>query len=154
MNSKFLPVAEDGVLSVAANLEQLNLQKDDLGSEPEDNASIIIPDHLQPRNPECLNLSFGSFGSGTNAAFSGSGPFASRPLKSDLEETSAATDASTIEPSDARYVSFGVYFCCNFLVTQSCLKDIIYIHLAEVLTTMAMSILLLLQKEIWCTELM
>ncbi|KAF7803206.1 GBF-interacting protein 1-like isoform X1 [Senna tora] len=98
--------AEDGVSSVTANLEELNLQKDDQGSESEeDKPSVVIPNHLQPHNPECLNLSFGSFGSGTNAATSGSGPFASRPLKSELEETSAATDVSTIEPSDARYVA-------------------------------------------------
>lgn len=95
--------AENGISSVAVDMEKLNLLKDDQGSESEeDRPSVVIPSHLQLHNPECLNLSFGSFGSGANAAFSGSGQFASRPLKSDLEETSATTDASTIEPSDAR----------------------------------------------------
>ncbi|KAK4271795.1 hypothetical protein QN277_020434 [Acacia crassicarpa] len=99
--------AENGISSVAANMEKLDLHKDDQGSESEeDHPSVVIPNHLQHHNPECLNLSFGSFGSGANAAFSGSGQFASMHLKSDLEEASATTDASTIEPSDARNSDF------------------------------------------------
>ncbi|KAI9120764.1 hypothetical protein K1719_007797 [Acacia pycnantha] len=99
--------AENGISSVAANMEKLDLHKDDQGSESEeDHPSVVIPNHLQHHNPECLNLSFGSFGSGANTVFSGSGQFASRHLKSDLEEASATTDASTIEPSDARNSDF------------------------------------------------
>ncbi|KAI4295385.1 hypothetical protein L6164_035435 [Bauhinia variegata] len=95
--------AEDGVSSVAANLEQLNLHKDDQGTEAEeDSPSVVIPNHLQLHTPECLNLSFGSFGSDANTAFSGSGQFVPRPLTSDSEETPAATDVSSIRPSDAR----------------------------------------------------
>lgn len=110
VSQSFIPIfflsAEDNVSSMAANMEQLNLQKDDQGAETEeDNDSVVIPNHLQLHNQECLNLSFGSFGSGTNAAFSAPGQYASRPLKSNLEETSVATDASTIDPSDSRYVS-------------------------------------------------
>ncbi|KAK7359147.1 hypothetical protein VNO77_01094 [Canavalia gladiata] len=95
--------AEDGVSSVAANLEQLNLHTDDRGTEQEEeNSSVVIPNHLQLHSPECLNLSFGSFGSANNAALSGSGSYTSRPLKSTLEDTSGATDVSTIGSSDAR----------------------------------------------------
>ncbi|XP_028755797.1 uncharacterized protein LOC114715169 isoform X2 [Neltuma alba] len=94
---------EDGVSSMSAHLEQLNLQKDDQVEEPEEETdSVVIPDHLQLHNPECLNLSFGSFGSGTNAAFPSSGPYACGPVKSNSEETSGATDAATIGPSDSR----------------------------------------------------
>ena len=90
---------------MAANLERLNLQRDDQGTEPEeDNPSVVIPNHLQLHTPECLNLSFGSFGSANNASLSGPGPYTSRPLKSNLEDTSVATDVSTIGSSDARYM--------------------------------------------------
>ncbi|KAI4298215.1 hypothetical protein L6164_031801 [Bauhinia variegata] len=95
--------AEDSVSSVATNLEQLNLHKDDRGAEAEeDNPSLVIPNHLQLHTLECLNLSFGSFGSEANTAFSGPGQFVSQPFKNNLEETSAATDVSSIGPSDAR----------------------------------------------------
>ncbi|CAL5411657.1 unnamed protein product [Camellia sinensis] len=57
----------------------------------EDNHSVIIPNHLQVQSADCSHLSFGSFGSGISAAFSG--PFSSRPLKSNIEETSADADA-------------------------------------------------------------
>ncbi|XP_020220614.1 uncharacterized protein LOC109803447 isoform X2 [Cajanus cajan] len=93
--------AEDDVSSVAANIEQLNIQRDDQGTEHgDDNPSVVIPNHLQLHTPECMNLSFGSFGSGK--PLSGSEPLTSRPLKSNLEDTSGATDVSTIENSDAR----------------------------------------------------
>ncbi|XP_061354215.1 uncharacterized protein LOC133298854 [Gastrolobium bilobum] len=95
--------AEDGVSSVAANLEQLNLQRDNQGTEPEeDNPSVVIPNHLQLHTSECLNLSFGSFGSGNSAPLPGSGPYASRPLKNNLEDTSGVMDVSTIGSLDAR----------------------------------------------------
>ncbi|TKY72333.1 cell wall protein AWA isoform X2 [Spatholobus suberectus] len=93
--------AEDDVSSVAANIEQLNIQRDDQGTEhEEDNPSVVIPNHLQLHTPECMNLSFGSFGSSN--PLSGSASFISRPLKSNLEDPSGATDVSTIENSDAR----------------------------------------------------
>ncbi|KAK7412790.1 hypothetical protein VNO78_04415 [Psophocarpus tetragonolobus] len=93
--------AEDDISSVAANIEQLNIQRDDQGTEQEDeNPSVVIPNHLQLHTPECLNLSFGSFGSGN--PLSGSGSFTSRPLKSNMEDTSGAADVSTIESSDTR----------------------------------------------------
>ncbi|XP_054777399.1 uncharacterized protein LOC129285656 isoform X3 [Prosopis cineraria] len=96
----------EGVSSMSAHLEQLSLRKDDqVEDSEEENDSVVIPDHLQLHNPECLNLSFGSFGSGTNAAFP-SGPYASRPVRSNSEETSAATDVATIGPSDSRHSDY------------------------------------------------
>ncbi|KAL2341495.1 hypothetical protein Fmac_009435 [Flemingia macrophylla] len=92
---------EDDVSSVAANIERLNIQRDDQGTEQEDdNPSVVIPNHLQLHTPECMNLSFGSFGTGK--PLSGSGPYTSRPLKSNMEDSSGSTDVSTIEYSDAR----------------------------------------------------
>ncbi|CAB4276363.1 unnamed protein product [Prunus armeniaca] len=90
--------AEDEASSVAANLQQLNLQNDDRGAPPEDdNPPVVIPNHLQLHTPDCLNLSFGSFRSGTDSATS-----SSRPLQSNVEETSGAVDVSAIGHSDSR----------------------------------------------------
>ncbi|XP_059669194.1 uncharacterized protein LOC132314326 isoform X2 [Cornus florida] len=89
------------VSSVTANLQQLNIQKEDQGSPPEeDNPSVVIPSHLQVQTADCSHLSFGSFGSGINAAVSG--PFASMPLKSNLEEEPADEDASSIGHLETR----------------------------------------------------
>lgn len=100
---------------MAANLEQLNLQRDDQETEPEeDNPSVVIPNHLQLHTSECLNLSFGSFGAANNASLSGSGPYTSGPSKSNLEDTTGAADVSPIESLDARYVAYIiVYFVAN-----------------------------------------
>ncbi|KAJ9135915.1 hypothetical protein P3X46_033038 [Hevea brasiliensis] len=93
--------AEDGASSVAANFQQLNLQSDDQGAPPEEgNPSVIIPNHLQVHAQDCSHLSFGSFGSGISSAFSG--PFASRPLKNNLEETSEVVDTSSATHPDTR----------------------------------------------------
>lgn len=89
---------------MAANLEQLNLHTKDQGTEQEENSAVVIPNHLQLHSPECLNLSFGSFGPANDVAPSGSGAYASRPLKSNTEDTPGATDVPTIASSDARHV--------------------------------------------------
>ncbi|XP_015867039.3 uncharacterized protein LOC107404589 isoform X2 [Ziziphus jujuba] len=99
--------AEESASSVATNLQQLNLEKDGVGAPcEEDGPSVVIPNHLQLHTPECLHLSFGSFGSGSNAALSGSGSgsgsYTSRPLKSNLEEASTTVDVSAIGHSDSR----------------------------------------------------
>lgn len=125
--------AEDGISSVAANLQQLDLQKQDREAPlEEDNPPVIIPNHLQLHTPDCLNLSFGSFGSGTGAAFSGSGSFATRPLTSDLEETSPAADVSSIGHSDSRYALFiVVLLSCS--VVYNCLyqkKLYLYVYIS------------------------
>ncbi|XP_011045309.1 PREDICTED: uncharacterized protein LOC105140253 isoform X2 [Populus euphratica] len=93
--------AEDGTSSVAANLQHLSLQNDDQGGQPEENnPSVIIPNHLQVHAQECSHLSFGSFGSGMNSAFSGQ--FASLPINKSLEETSEVVDALSTGHSEAR----------------------------------------------------
>ncbi|KAH9797621.1 RNA polymerase II degradation factor-like protein (DUF1296) [Citrus sinensis] len=92
--------AHDGT-SVSAKLQQLNLQNDDREAPvEEDSPSVIIPNHLQVHSSDCSHLSFGSFGTGIDSAFSG--PFASRPLKNNLEERSETADAPSIGHSDAR----------------------------------------------------
>ncbi|KAJ6893798.1 hypothetical protein NC652_027770 [Populus alba x Populus x berolinensis] len=93
--------AEDGTSLVAANLQHLSLQNDDQGVQPEENnPSVIIPNHLQVHAQECSHLSFGSFGSGVNSAFSGQ--FASMPINKSLEETSEVVDALSTGHSEAR----------------------------------------------------
>ncbi|GLT50605.1 hypothetical protein SLA2020_240810 [Shorea laevis] len=93
--------AEDGISSVASNLQQLNLRNDGSGAPPEeDNPSVIIPNHLQVHTEDCSHLSFGSFGSGIGTALSGQ--FASRPSKNNLDETPEVTDASSMGHSDNR----------------------------------------------------
>ncbi|CAK9139273.1 unnamed protein product [Ilex paraguariensis] len=98
---------EDGGVSVASvttNLEQVNIQADQRAPPDEEGPSVIIPNHLQVQTADCSHLSFGSFRSGINDAFSG--PFASRPLKTDMDEASsdadADADASSIGHSDTR----------------------------------------------------
>lgn len=90
---------------MSANFQQLSLQNEDQGSPPEeDNPSVVIPHHLQLHTPDCFHLSFGSFGPGTNAAFSGSGTFLNRPPNSNVEEASAPADVSSVGHSEARYL--------------------------------------------------
>lgn len=93
---------------MSANFQQLSLQKEDQDSPPEeDNTSVVIPHHLQLHTPDCFHLSFGSFGSGTNANFSGSGAFPN----SNVEESSAPADVSSVAHSEARYLLHrGYYF--------------------------------------------
>ncbi|KAM1045535.1 hypothetical protein EV1_036120 [Malus domestica] len=95
--------AEEDVSSVAANLQQLNLQNDDRGAAPEEEKPpVVIPNHLQLHTPDVLNLSFGSFRSGPDPALPSSDSFASEPQKRNFEETSGAVDVSAIAHSDAR----------------------------------------------------
>ncbi|TQD81184.1 hypothetical protein C1H46_033213 [Malus baccata] len=95
--------AEEDVSSVAANLQQLNLQNDDRGAAPEEEKPhVVIPNHLQLHTPDVLNLSFGSFRSGPDPALPSTDSFASEPQKSNFEETSGAVDVSAIAHSDAR----------------------------------------------------
>ncbi|WCJ27321.1 hypothetical protein M5689_009074 [Euphorbia peplus] len=95
--------AEDDAPSVTANLQQLSLEDDDEEASPEeDNPSVIIPNHLQVHAQDCSHLSFGSFGSaGIN-----SGSYASRPLTSNLEESSEVVDVSSAVHSDARNTDY------------------------------------------------
>ncbi|PHU25922.1 hypothetical protein BC332_04254 [Capsicum chinense] len=90
----------DSVSSVAANLQQLNVQ-DDRGLPPEgDGPAVVIPDHLQVQNADCSHLSFGSFGSGFGGSFSG--PLASAPVTSTLEDAPKEVDGSPVEHLGSR----------------------------------------------------
>ncbi|XP_065880103.1 uncharacterized protein [Euphorbia lathyris] len=96
---------EDGAPSVTANLQQLSLQGDDqAASSEEDNPSVIIPNHLQVHAQDCSHLSFGSFGTSINSGLSGS--YASRPLTSNLEESSEVVDTSSAVHSDPRNTDY------------------------------------------------
>lgn len=96
---------------MSGNFQQLSLQKEDEGSPPEeDNPSVVIPHHLQLHTPDCFHLSFGSFGSGTNASVSGSGAFPNIPLNSNIEEPSAPADVSSVGHSEARYLHHESYY--------------------------------------------
>ncbi|KAJ8545349.1 hypothetical protein K7X08_017932 [Anisodus acutangulus] len=79
---------------VTANLQQLTVQ-DDQGLPPEgDGPSVVIPDHLQVQTADCSHLSFGSFGSGIGRPFSG--PLASAPVQSTLEDAPKEVDGSLV----------------------------------------------------------
>lgn len=102
-----LLAAEDvnvSVSSVAANLQQLNVH-DDRGLSPEgDGPSVVIPDHLQVQTADCSHLSFGSFGAGIGGSFSG--PLASAPVKTSLEDAPKDVEGSSVGHLGSRYTSF------------------------------------------------
>ncbi|KAL6991386.1 hypothetical protein U1Q18_009499 [Sarracenia purpurea var. burkii] len=87
------------VSTVTSNLEQLSVQADRGAPPEEDHPSVIIPSHLQVQSADCSHLSFGSFGSGISAAFSG--PFSSRPLKTNMDEGSGSADSDADADADA-----------------------------------------------------
>lgn len=88
--------------SVTANLQQLSMQKEDRALPHErDGPSVVIPDHLQVQSADCSHLSFGSFGSGISTSFSG--PLASMPVRTNLEEVPTEADVSSVGHSEARY---------------------------------------------------
>jgi hypothetical protein len=86
------------VSAAAANFQSLSLHNDELAAKKtaEDNPAVIIPDHLQVTNTECVSLSFGSFGSG---AFSGLLP--QKTADSDVEFP-AREDSAPVDQIDAR----------------------------------------------------
>ncbi|KAJ9565733.1 hypothetical protein OSB04_001699 [Centaurea solstitialis] len=87
--------------SVSANMQQLNIQEERHLDEPEEEVpSVVIPNHLQVQTADCSHLSFGSFGASMNPGFPGS--FASRKLRSSIEETPAEADTSSVGPSETR----------------------------------------------------
>jgi len=87
---------------VTANFQGLSLPKEDEDSPSEDDGPAVkIPDHLQVQSADCSHLSFGSFGSGMGAPFSGS--FASRPAQTNDDEAPVGVDALAVEHDEARY---------------------------------------------------
>ena len=114
MTSYCTVAVEDGgmsVSSVTANLQELSLQKEDRELTVErDGPSVVIPDHLQVQYADCSHLSFGSFGSGSSASFSG--PSASIPVKTNLEE--APTEAAESIGQTATSYTI-IIFCITFI---------------------------------------
>lgn len=90
------------------NFQSLSLQKEDENAsseeeeEEEEGPAVKIPDHLRFQSAECSHLSFGSFGSGTNAPLPGS--FGSRAVQSN-EEASVFSEAPLVAHSEARYTT-------------------------------------------------
>ncbi|KAL2524312.1 Kinase-related protein of unknown function (DUF1296) [Abeliophyllum distichum] len=90
------------VSSVTGNVQQLSISQDEQELPADgDGPSVVIPDHLQVQTADCSHLSFGSFGSGMGAVFP-SGPLASAPVKTNLEEVHRDADVSSIDHSDSR----------------------------------------------------
>ncbi|XP_047315285.1 uncharacterized protein LOC124919161 isoform X2 [Impatiens glandulifera] len=87
------------VSSVATNMQHLSVEEDQEILHEEENATVIIPDHLQVQSAECSHLSFGSFGSG---------PYASRTatLKHNMEDASEDVVASPDGHSEARKLEY------------------------------------------------
>ncbi|CAA6671307.1 unnamed protein product [Spirodela intermedia] len=94
-------VADEEVSAATSNLRRLTLEKEDASvTHAEDNPAVIIPNHLQVTNADCSYLSFGTFGSGINAAFSG--PFASKAQNSNLDVPCETSESTPVDDSDAR----------------------------------------------------
>lgn len=132
------------VSSAAASLQQLNLHKEELGAPPVDNnPAVIIPDHLQVPTADCSHLSFGSFGSGLGAPFTGS--FASKSLQNNLEDVSVSADVSSAAADGSSLEHTTIRSClCSCLSLIHCTLGFIYdvLHvsfLTEILKTMLMS---------------
>ncbi|KAJ6796522.1 Uncharacterized protein M6B38_218935 [Iris pallida] len=95
---------DEEISSAAQNLQQLNLQKGELGvASAEENPAVIIPSHLQVTNADCSHLSFGSFGSGMSATFCG---LPSQSLTSNLEVAQVAEDAPSFDQSHSRTTEY------------------------------------------------
>ncbi|KAL5795504.1 hypothetical protein ACOSQ2_000324 [Xanthoceras sorbifolium] len=81
------------VSSAAANLQQLNIGKEEPAKPlTEDNSAVVLPNYLQAFAADCSHLSFGTYKSGVASA--PSLPTSSTPSKSDLE-VSAVVDGSS-----------------------------------------------------------
>ncbi|KAF9587867.1 hypothetical protein IFM89_006121 [Coptis chinensis] len=89
--------ASVAVSSAAADLQQLNLQEEQRVPSSEVNPAA---NHLQIPSAECSHLTFGSFGSGIDTSYPG--PFASKSLKSNLEENTAAVNTASSTYSETR----------------------------------------------------
>ncbi|XP_074269707.1 uncharacterized protein LOC141592782 isoform X2 [Silene latifolia] len=87
------------VTSMTNNFEGISLSKDEDTQSEGDSPTVKIPEHLK-QTTDLSHLSFGSFGSGMGAPFSGS--FASRPVHDNEEEAAASTDAPSVGDSEAR----------------------------------------------------
>ncbi|KAG6407230.1 hypothetical protein SASPL_130216 [Salvia splendens] len=100
---------EVSVSSVTRDLQQLNVEKDDGGLPSEEyiTPTVVIPDHLQVQNADCLNLSFGSFGSAMGAAYS-SGTVKPLPVETNLEEERSDANIPSVGHIDSRSTDYYV----------------------------------------------
>ncbi|KAG8385343.1 hypothetical protein BUALT_Bualt03G0032900 [Buddleja alternifolia] len=89
------------VSSVTRNLQQLSVNEDDRELPSEGYPSVVIPDHLQVQNADCSHLSFGSFGSAMNSAYS-PGTMTSAPGKTNFEEPHSEADISSAGHQETR----------------------------------------------------
>lgn len=118
------------------NFQSLSLPPEDENApSEEDGPAVKIPDHLQVQSAECSHLSFGSFGSGMGAPFSGS--FVPRAVKSNEEELVVSADAPSVGHSEARYAKF-----CNLIphLIYVFMMSYMFVITVEILNTMRMNI--------------
>ncbi|KAF8716185.1 hypothetical protein HU200_026461 [Digitaria exilis] len=94
------------VSAAAANFQSLSLHNEELAAKKtaEDNPAVIIPDHLQVTNTECVSLSFGSFGSG---AFSGLLPQKTTDNNVELPVQEESTPVDQIDARNQDYYESG-----------------------------------------------
>ncbi|XP_047310339.1 uncharacterized protein LOC124913938 isoform X2 [Impatiens glandulifera] len=96
--------ADVHVSSMTTNMQHLSVEEDQELQLEVENSTVIIPDHLQAQAAECLHLSFGTFGSGISAAFSG--PCTSRE-KHSLEGASVdVASVSSAGQSETRNLEY------------------------------------------------
>ncbi|KAG2617480.1 hypothetical protein PVAP13_3NG181340 [Panicum virgatum] len=95
------------VSAAAANFQSLSLHNEELVAKKiaEDNPAVIIPDHLQVTNTECVSLSFGSFGSG---AFSGLLPQKTTDSNVELPVREEPAPVDQIDARNQDYYESGV----------------------------------------------
>lgn len=86
---------------ISTNLQQISIQEEDEhGVSPErDGPSVVIPQHLQVQAADCLNLSFGSFGSRISSTTPSEDPTSKsgQPIETHVEDTSIDTDSQPVE---------------------------------------------------------
>lgn len=110
-------LGEDDVPAAPGNVPQQLLQKEDeTVSSEEDGPAVVIPGHLQVHTPDCHHLSFGSFGAGIAANYSGSMSFHSPKIN--LAEAPSVTDTASVSQADSRFVCLGLHVSLSTLVSR------------------------------------
>lgn len=101
LSIKNLSVCSTDNISVAVSSAAENLQRISLGKgDPEDNHTVVLPNHLQALAVDCSHLSFGTYKSGTGSSLAS--PLSSNQLKDDLEGAS-----TTIDSLSSRHLNLG-----------------------------------------------
>lgn len=79
--------------SAVANLQQLNIGKEEPVMPPTENHSaVVLPNHLQTFAADCSHLSFGTYKSGVTSASPTVVAF--NPIESNLEVSAADTSSA------------------------------------------------------------